>query len=259
LISSKPFSRCIFSLTLSFALFFGVTIVPSMAIAQAADTASPAPADSKPKVGPKTIFKEEHKAEKEAETDETAQYRHSPSVQWLAKLLNLDVETAAKIFEYINFAVILLAVGIPLGKMLPAAMKKRTAKLNADLEVAQAMTFDANERLKQVEAKLAGLDAEISAIRKQVEEEMRDDEVRGKALLEEETARIVAAAEQEIVVAAAQAQRGLKQFAADLAVDRAMSQLTLNAETDRALFAEFALDVAGTQGGKRRAAKGDQN
>jgi len=263
LIFSKPFSRCISSLTLSFALLFGVTIVPSMATAQAADTAAPASAAAEPKtgpkVGPKTIFKEEHKAEKEAETDETAQYRHSPSVQWLANLLHLDVETAAKIFEYINFAVILLAVGIPLGKMLPAAMKKRTAKLNADLEVAQAMTFDANERLKLVEAKLAGLDAEISAIRKQVEAEMRDDEVHGKALLEAETARIVASAEQEIVVAAAQAQRGLKQFAADLAIDRALSRLSVDVDTDRALFEEFAHDVAGKSSGKRHAAKGGQN
>jgi F-type H+-transporting ATPase subunit b len=106
-----------------------------------------------------------------------------------------------------------------------------------------------------VEEKMAGLDAEIAAIRKQVEEDMRSDEARSKAILEEETARIVASAEQEIAVAAAQAQRGLKQFAADLAIDRAVSQLTVSAETDRALFAEFAADVAG--GGKRRAAKGD--
>ena len=263
MIFRKPFSRTISSLILAFALLLSITFVTSMARAQAADTAAPASTAAQPKSGPKsgpeTIFREERKAEKEAETDETVQYRHSPSVQWLANLLHLDVETAAKVFEYINFAVILLAVGIPLGKMLPAAMKKRTAKLNADLEVAQAMTFDANERLKQVEAKLAGLDAEISAIRKQVEEEMREDEVRGKALIEEESARIVASAEQEIAVAAAQAQRGLKQFAADLAIDRAMSQLTIDSETDRALFAEFAVDVAGKHGGKRHAAKGDRN
>jgi F-type H+-transporting ATPase subunit b len=178
-------------------------------------------------------------------------------VQWIANLLHLDVETAATIFEYINFAVILLAVGIPIAKMLPAAMRKRSAKLSADLEVAQAKTQDANDRLKAVEEKLAGLDSEIAAIRKQVEEQMREDEVRSKVLLEEETARIVAGAEQEIAMAAAQAQRGLKQFAADLAIDRAVSQLTIDAETDRALFAEFAMDMAGKPA--RTRAKGDQN
>ena len=226
--------------------------MPVMAAAQAADAAPQTQTQPKPD----SVFKQEHKAEKVEEEDETAAYRHSASVQWLANLLHLDVETTAKIFEYINFAVILLAVGIPLAKMLPAAMRKRSAKLSADLEVAQAKTQDATDRLKVVEEKLAGLDSEIAAIRKQVEEQMREDEVRSKALIEEETARIVASAEQEIAVAAAQAQRGLKQFAADLAIDRAVSQLTIDAETDRALFAEFAMDVAGKPG---KRAKGDRN
>jgi F-type H+-transporting ATPase subunit b len=239
------------------ALILGAALVPLRAVAQ--DTAPAVPqAQSQAQPKPETVFKQEHQAEKAEEADETVAYRHSASVQWIANLLHLDVETAAKIFEYINFAVILLAVGIPLAKMLPAAMRKRSAKLSADLEVAQAKTQDANDRLKIVEEKLAGLDSEIAAIRKQVEEQMREDEVRGKALLEEETARIVAGAEQEIAVAAALAQRGLKQFAADLAIDRAVSQLTINAETDRALFAEFALDVAGKPG-KRQQAKGGQN
>ena len=238
------------------ALILGTTVAPLGAAAQdAAPTDPQAQSQAQPK--PESVFKQEHKAEKAEEEDETAAYRHSASVQWIANLLHLDVETAATIFEYINFAVILLAVGIPIAKMLPAAMRKRSAKLSADLEVAQAKTQDANDRLKAVEEKLAGLDSEIAAIRKQVEEQMREDEVRSKVLLEEETARIVAGAEQEIAMAAAQAQRGLKQFAADLAIDRAVSQLTIDAETDRALFAEFAMDVAGKPA--RTRAKGDQN
>ena len=228
--------------------------MPFCAMAQdAAPAAAPVQSQSQPK--PESVFKQEHKAEKAEEADETDAYRHSASVQWIANLLHLDVETAATIFEYINFAVILLAVGIPLARMLPAAMRKRSAKLSAELEVAQAKTQDANDRLKAVEEKMAGLDTEIAAIRKQVEEQMRDDEARSKTILEEETARIVAGAELEISVAAAQAQRGLKQFAADLAIDRAVSQLTIDAETDRALFAEFAVDVASK--GKR--SKGERN
>jgi F-type H+-transporting ATPase subunit b len=227
------------------------------AIAQDATPAAPqTQLQAQPKA--RSVFKQERQAEKAEEADETAAYRHSPSVQWLANLMHLDVETTATIFEYINFAVILLAVGIPVAKMLPAAMRKRSAKLSADLEVAQAKTQDANDRLKAVEEKLAGLDSEIAAIRKQVEEQMREDETRSKALIEEETARIVAGAAQEIAVASAEAQRALKQFAADLAIDRAVSQLTIDAETDRALFLEFAHDVLGKPG-KRQRAKGDQN
>jgi F-type H+-transporting ATPase subunit b len=239
------------------ALMLGIIAAPLGALAQDAAPAAPqAQSQAQPKS--ESVFKQEHKAEKTEEEDETAAYRHSASVQWFANLLHLDVETTAKIFEYINFLVILLAVGIPLAKMLPAAMRKRSAKLGFELEHAQAKTQDANERLKAVEKKLAGLDSEIADIRKQVDEQMREDEVRSKALIEEETARILAAAEQEIAVAAAQAQRKLKQFAADLAIDRAVSLLTIDAETDRALFAEFALDVAGKPA-KRQRAKGEQN
>jgi F-type H+-transporting ATPase subunit b len=190
------------------------------------------------------------KEEKKSEAEETNLYRHSPTVQWVAKLIHADVEATARGFEFINFAIIVLAVGIPLFKVIPKVLRQRKARLGAELEVAQAKTADANERLNAVEAKLAGLDAEIRAIRKQVEEDMVGDEERFKATIEEETARIVASAEQEIVIAGAQARRGLKQFAADLAIDRALSRLTLDDETDHALIAEFANDDSGRQARK---------
>jgi F-type H+-transporting ATPase subunit b len=233
LILQKSFSRLATYLVLLIALVFGST---AAVIAQA----SPEPTPAQPQAASGSPFREAHQEEKKTETDETAAYRHSPSVTKLAQLLHIDVETAATAFEYINFAVIILAIGIPLFKVLPKTFRKRSETLSHDLESARAATADANSRLSAIESKLAGLDAEISAIRKQVEDEMREDEVRSKALLEEETARIVKAAEQEIAIAGAQAQRGLKQFAADLAIDRALSQLTLNEDTDRELIAEFA-------------------
>jgi F-type H+-transporting ATPase subunit b len=199
------------------------------------------------------------KSEPKTEADEMNAYRHSATVEWLSKLMHTDIETTARIFEFINFAIIVLAVGIPLFKLLPKVFRQRSARLGAELEVAHAKTADANDRLSAVEAKLAGLDAEINAIRNQVDEAMHADEARSKALIEEETARIVAAAEQEIVMAGSQAQRGLKQFAADLAIDRALSTLTLDAETDRALIAEFALDVAKDGGRRKHSSKGDKN
>jgi F-type H+-transporting ATPase subunit b len=259
LILRKLISRRASFLILSIALLLGVAGMPVLSMGQAADTAVAPQSEPKARSGSNSVFKEEHKAEKKTEAEETQEYRHSPTVQALAKFLHLDVETAAKVFEYINFAVILLAIGIPLSKMLPKTLRKRSAKLSFDLELAQAKTADSNDRLKVVEEKLAGLDAEIAAIRKQVEQDMREDEARSKTQIQEETARIVKAAENEIAVAATQAQRELKQFAADLAIDRALGQLTVDAETDRALFAEFAHDVAGKPASKRHAAKGDQN
>jgi F-type H+-transporting ATPase subunit b len=163
-------------------------------------------------------------------------------------LFRLDVETTARLFEFFNFAIIALAIVIPLVRIMPKVIRKRSETLRHDLDSARKLTEDANARLSAVEAKLAKLDEEIAGIRAHVEEEGKNDEVRIKATIEEESGRIVAAAEQEIAVAAAQAKRGLRNFAADLAIEQAAKQLVLTAESDRAFIAEFVGDV--TKGGQ---------
>jgi len=136
-----------------------------------------------------------------------------------------------------------LAIVIPLVKIMPKALRKRSETLKQDLEAARKTTADANARLSAVEAKLSKFDSEIAAIRAQVEAESKHDEQRIKASIQEESGRIVAAAEQEISVAAAQAKRGLRSFAAELAIEQAAKQLVLTPETDRALIAEFVGDA----------------
>ena len=178
------------------------------------------------------------------EEEQTEQFRHSSLVKAAAKVLHLEVETTARIFEFINFGIIVLAIGIPLVKLLPKIIRKRSETLRQDIESARKLTEDANTRLGAIEAKLSGLDAEVAGIRAQVEQESLEDEKRIKATLADESARIVAAAEQELAVAAAQARRGLRNFAADLAIEQAARQLVLTPETDRALLAEFTADLA---------------
>ena len=236
----KSISRRTFFPIVSLAFLLVVAAAPVISIAQ---EVTPAPAT--PSVD-KTAQRE---AAEKAEKDENDTYRKDGAiVRWTVNTFHVEPEVAARGYEYINFAIIVLAVGIPLFKIIPGVLRKRSARLSVELEVAQAKTMDANERLSAVEAKLAGLDSEIAAIRKQVDEDIKSDESRAKTHIQEETARIVAAAEQEIITAGTLVQRGLKQFAADLAIDRAMSQLTLDAETDRALIAEFASDVTGKHG-----------
>ena len=91
---------------------------------------------------------------------------------------------------------------------------------------------------------------EIKKLSAQVEQESLEDEKRIKAAMGEESARIVAAAEQEISVAVTQAKRGLRNFAADLAIGQAEKQIALTPDTDRALIAEFVAGVAGDAAGK---------
>lgn len=185
------------------------------------------------------------------EEQENDQYRHSSMVQSLAKLMHMDVETAARMFEIINVAVVLLAIVIPLARLVPRLLRKRSEKIRADIETAQKTTQDANTRLKAVEAKLANLDEEIAKFRAEAEQQIALDEHRNKAALEEERARIVASAEQEISVAAAQAKRSLRHFATDLAIEQAAKRLVLTPETDRELIAEFVKEAGrdGANGG----------
>jgi F-type H+-transporting ATPase subunit b len=171
-----------------------------------------------------------------------------PIVKWTARTFNLSAATAAGIFEFINFAIIVLCIGVPLFRWLPRFLRQRGQTVRANIEAARKATEDANARLSTIEAKLSGLDGEIAQIRSQVEQESLQDEARIKAAIVEESARIVTSAGQEINVAAAQAQRELRHFAANLAIEQASRQLDLTPETDRALIAEFVGDVG--KGGK---------
>jgi F-type H+-transporting ATPase subunit b len=204
---------------------FSVLSVPARLLAQAEN---------------QTAKQAQAKAEAREEAEQTNEYRHSPTVEWISNTMHLPLETTARGFEIINFAVIALAIGIPLIKVLPKTLRTRKESLSQELETARSATEDANARLKAVEEKLAGLDQEIAKIRQQVEQDMREDEERIKNAIGEESARIVAAAEQDISVAAAHARRELKQFAAGLAIDRALERLTITSEIDHELVAEFS-------------------
>jgi F-type H+-transporting ATPase subunit b len=204
---------------------------PEQTSAQSTDTARPEAAKS--------------------EEEENNVYRHTALVESVAKVLHLPVETTARGLEFINFAIIALAIGIPLFKVLPKVLRKRSKDLGESIASARKVTEDANARLTAVEAKLSSLDEEIAKFRSEVEQEMKQDEVRIKASIEEERTRIVASAEQEITAAAAQARRGLKNFAADLAIEQAGKQLVLTPETDRALIAEFIRGAGTANGGQK--------
>ena len=183
-------------------------------------------------------------AEKPSDEAQANVFRlEGPMVKWAAKSFHTSPDRAATVFELLNFAVIVFGIGIPLAKFMPKTLRGRGEKVRVDLETARKATEEANARLSAIEKKLAGLDGEIGVIRAQVEAESRQDRERIHASIAEESARIVAAAEQEIGASAAQARRSLRNFAADLAIDQATKQLVLTPETDRALIAEFLDDA----------------
>jgi len=169
-------------------------------------------------------------------------------VKWMSSVTGWSREVTAQVFLWLNFAIIFFGVAIPISRKLPLIFRKRSQTLSHSLEEARKATADANARLSAVEARLSGLDQEIAKFRAQVEDESKADEQRIKASIEDEKVRIVSSAEQELNVAAAQARRNLRSFAADLAISQASEQLKLTPEADKALIAEFVANAA--EGGK---------
>ena len=226
----------------------GMAPIRLLAQEQPAPQSAPATAEQHPD---RALQAQPGQVKKEEAEDENI-YRHTALVEKLSRIFHLDIETTARLFEWINFAVLALFIIIPLAKILPKVIRKRSETLSHNLEVARKTTADANTRLSAVEAQLSRLDQEIAKIRTQVEEESKQDEQRIKATMDEESARIVASAEQEIATAAAQARRGLRHFAADLAIEQAAQQLVLTPETDRALLSEFVREAtSGVNGGHK--------
>lgn len=221
--------------------------MPSRLAAQAAGQTSNAETSAQPAQQPATeaAAPEKKADEKKSDEEQAEVFRlEGPIVKWTAKTFNLQAKTVASIFEFLNFGIVVLALGIPLVKYLPKILKGRGEKVRGDIESARKATEDANARLSAIEEKLNGLDGEIKVIRAQVEAESRQDMDRIHASIAEESARIVASAEQEIDSSAALARRSLRHFAADLAIEQAAKQLVLTPETDRALIAEFLGDAA---------------
>lgn len=186
---------------------------------------------------------------KEEVRDENDEYRHSAAVRKLGSLIGLNAEQAATAFTLINFAILAIAVGYGLLKMLPKTFRARNTAIQKQLVDARAATEEASARLNSVEARLSKLDEQIAEMRSHAEADAAREERRIRQSVEEEKSKILAAAESEIQSATAAARRDIQQFAAGLAIEQAARKLVVTAETDRLLIENFARHLTGESGG----------
>jgi F-type H+-transporting ATPase subunit b len=171
--------------------------------------------------------------------DETAEFKKSPSVKFLAKITGMSLEHAYWLGVLVNFAVVAGVIFWFAKKNLPAVFRSRTASIQKALEEARKTSQEAKRRLSNIEARLSKLDVEIGEMRWAAEQEAANEEMRIKAAAEEDGRKIVESAEQEITAAAKLARRELKAFAADLAVSLAKKQIRVDPSTDQALMRSF--------------------
>jgi F-type H+-transporting ATPase subunit b len=223
----------------------GPMCLPATASLQDASPAVAAPQpDNQPASSPRAEAPQQESGPESGKDSGNDVYRHSPSVQFLARWLHMDKESAALLFEYLNFAILAGAILFALAKYLPKTFRENRKNIQQRLLDARTATEQAHERLAAIEQRLGRLDEEIAAISKQAEKDSVQDEARIKATIEEERRRIVDATSKDIAAAASAAQRDLKRFAAGLAVDRAAQKLVLTENDDRGLLQEFAQSLA---------------
>ncbi len=235
------------------ALVFSVLVSPARLIAQA----SPAPQNTAatPRSSHQLKLQAERKAEirqrkidnPEAEDGENV-YRHSDMVKKLATTFGLSVEATSRLFEVINFVLLVILIVWAIWKLIPRlfpqlTFRVRTERIQKEIEQARVATEDANRRLASVEERLSRLDHDIDAIRAQAEQETAVEEKRLRAALEQEKQGILDSAAQDISAATKNAQSQLKKLAADLAIEHAKRQIAISPETDQTLVAGFLQDV----------------
>ena len=182
--------------------------------------------------------------------NEDDQYLHSPMVVKLGAIVGMGPGAAATTFTVFNFAVLVLGVGVVVRKVLPKTLRDRSSAIQRGLVEARTATEEASARLSAVETRLTKLDEQIAAMRNESEALSARDEQRMRASVEEEKAKILAAADAEIASVTAEARRQLQRYAAELAIEGAARKLVVTAETDRLLVENFARQLGGSNGSK---------
>jgi F-type H+-transporting ATPase subunit b len=214
---------------------------PRLYAQQSAAPVASAPAAATPAAEP---AKSEPAKQESSEEDQVTAMRHSAVVQALARMMHMDVEHAARLFEILNFLVLAAAIVWALTSKLPQAFKSRTGIIQKNLLEARIATESAQARLAKVEEKLGHLDTEIAKIHSTAEQDSHADEQRIRAAAEEDRQKVVAQAEQEIAAAAAEAQRQVRQFAAGLLIEQAATRLQVSGDADQKLIEDFAAKLA---------------
>lgn len=171
--------------------------------------------------------------------DENAEFKHSGSVRFVARVTGLGLSQAYWLCVVLNFAVIAGVVIWFSRTRLPGIFRERTASIQNAMREAQLASEEAGRRLAGIEARLSKLDAEIGEMRAAAEKDAAAEEARIHAAAAEEGRKIAQAAEEEIAAAALAARRELTAHAANLAVSLAGKQIKLDTATDQALVRSF--------------------
>lgn len=244
-------------------LVMGVIVVFAGAAWSQQNASSQPPAEQQEKSEQaKPAASKEHKTERRAQgpageleeasreaagEDETAEFKHSATVRWLAGITGLTPFAAYWVFVALNFVIIAVLLVALMKSKLPAAFRGRTTSIQQGIAEAHRASEEARRRLSDIEGRLAKIDGEIAAMGAAAEAEAQKEEARIQAGAEEDKRKIVEAANQEIDAATRLARAQLRAYASELAVTLAEKRIQVNASTDQELVKAF-VDELGKNG-----------
>jgi F-type H+-transporting ATPase subunit b len=137
------------------------------------------------------------------------------------------------LFKWLNFAVVIGAIGYVVAKKAPAAFRARADQIASAIESAQAVKAEADRQLREAEAGLARLDAETAKMRDALKKDFEDEAQRLRIAGKQEIERVDRAADVEIAAARRVAHLELRELAARLAIGRAAALVAQQMTPDR--------------------------
>ena len=194
--------------------------------------------------------KEAPKKEAAADADDTAQFKQSPTVLGLGKMIGLSGKKTYWLAVILNFGIIALGVVYFSRLHLPTAFRNRTDSIRKSMDDAKVASDEAKRRLTEIEARLGRLDSDIAGMRATAEKDGAAEEARIRAGAEDDKKKIVEAAEQEIATAAKSARRELGAYAADLAVNMARQRIHVDLPVDQSLVSSFSKTLGAQDTGR---------
>ncbi len=165
----------------------------------------------------------------------------TPSVAEKVEHVAEDGEGNLEIWKWANFIILAGVLGWLIARNAPQFFRSRTEEIQRGIAEAARVREEAEARAGRMEARMASLQSEIEHVRAEAKAEMAREAARLRDETEKHLARIQVHGEQEIASVTKYAQKELRVYSAQLAIQLAEQRIRsrMSAETQNALFDGF--------------------
>ncbi len=152
-------------------------------------------------------------------------------------------------WRWVNFVILAAGIVYLLVRYLPPFFRSRTEAIQKEITEAQQAKRESDRRAAAIDNRVSGLAAEIEALRVQSRAEMEREGERIRRETAAQIRKINDQAQVEIESAGKTAQREVRLYAANLALDLAAQRIRarLDASTEAALLENFIGDLKGRE------------